>query len=206
MNARFKVTAVVAVVALLISMLAASAVGTNAGARIETLWGSAITVRQFFLAVSPELLGWIPREAWDTLIQWDVDSTHAGWIGTDDTDSAERGARARDITDIWVSHENIFDVWGRTIDFGASSTVIWPPFTRMDMMSVFGFLMEGGNIIATTGETDYDVWRLLSSTSTRVDGGARYRNMSYHYVDYPVGYYPPSVVVVRYSWEVWIDE
>lgn len=105
-----------------------------------------------------------------------------------------------------MSHENIFDVWGRTIDFGASSTVIWPPFTRMDMMSVFGFLMEGGNIIATTGETDYDVWRLLSSTSTRVDGGARYRNMSYHYVDYPVGYYPPSVVVVRYSWEVWIDE
>jgi len=94
MNARFKVTAVVAVVALLISMLAASAVGTNAGARIETLWGSAITVRQFFLAVSPELLGWIPREAWDTLIQWDVDSTHAEWIGTDDTDSAERGARA----------------------------------------------------------------------------------------------------------------
>jgi len=95
MNAHSRVAATVVVSVLLISMLAVLAAADGAGSRIETLWGSAITVREFFLAVSPALLGRIPHEAWDTPIQWGVDTTHAEWIGTDNTDSAERHGLAR---------------------------------------------------------------------------------------------------------------
>ena len=190
-------------------LLIATCIGAIAEASSETaierLWGKDITVREFLLAVRPQLLSEIPVDAWNIKVQWGVSGTTAEWIGaTEVEEKAEDSVRS--VGDIYVSHDNVFDVWGKTVDFGASSTVIWPPFMRMDMMSVFASLLEDGAIIDTVGDTDYDVWRVSVLDSHRVDGGARYKNMSYHYVDYPTGYSPPSAFVVLYSWEVWIDE
>ena len=205
MKTRWKLILALGAGIWLIAVYAGVAVGASNATAIERLWGRDITVRELLLAVSPELLSQIPAAAWNTRVQWGVPSTTAKWAGVPGADGNGE-ADVRDISDIWVIHDNVFDVWGRTVDFGASSTVTWPPFARMDMMSVFGFLLEDGRIIDTTGETKYDVWRVSALDSRRVDGGARYKNMSYHYVDYPAGYWPPTVFVVLYSWEVWIDE
>ncbi len=194
-------------VAVLLTAVCAAATSASDDAVIERFWGRDISVRELLLAITPELLGEFPQAALNTTVQWGAATTRAEWVGepgAKSNDANDEGTR--DISDIVVSHDNIFDVWGKTVDYGASSTVIWPPFTRMDMMSVFGFLLEDGDIIETTGETDYDVWSITTLDSCRVDGGAVYRNMSYHYVDYPTGYWPPTAFVVLYSWEAWIDE
>ncbi|MBU1048432.1 hypothetical protein KKG90_00270 [Candidatus Bipolaricaulota bacterium] len=158
-------------------------------------------MREFLSQVSPELLQSIPRNAWETTVGWGSASVTAYKQADHLTELS------RDEPDfITVKATNSFSVSGKTVTLGASNTVVDPLFYHVPAMSVYCFLLEDGLNIFTHGDYDTDVWRVTSRESYAVSGGAYYQNMSYHFVDYPVGYYPPTIFWIKYSSTRWINE
>jgi hypothetical protein len=66
--------------------------------------------------------------------------------------------------------------------------------------------MEDGVNINLHGDYDTNVWRIDSEEDFTVGGGAYYVNMTYHWVDSPVGYSPPVLFIVGYTRLKWIPE
>jgi hypothetical protein len=151
--------------------------------------------------VSPELNSRLPQKALDLEVQYGGDSVEAK------ARPSEGPAQIEGILDdILVNLTNRISVSGKSVYFGASNTVIWPPFALMPFMQVSAILLENGGTIDATTSWGYNVWRVTTNDRRTVDGGAYYQVMGLHYVDYPVGYTPDAMFYYTYSSIRWIDE
>lgn len=170
---------------------------------IEDLWGFNITLREFLERVDPSALYRVPRDALDTRITWGEDTLTFHWIGTDDSDKLGDVEAALNIV---VSCTNAIDDLGdRNVYFGASSTVIIPPFLRMPYMSVDAYLLQNGWPIAHDWDDGENVWRVTCNDTEDVYGQCYYQTMSIHITEAPPGYEPPYQSTVRYSPRIWVD-
>lgn len=185
-----------------VAFMSVLAMAENMGQALDRLKGSDISVREFLLQVSPEVLYQIPQEAWDTKVVWG--DSLAPTPTRRGTPLDEAGAEAS--TYIVLSPTWCFYTQGKQVTYGGSTTIIWPPFFRMDALSVYCFLLEDGVNIDIHFDYDTNVWRVTSQESYIVSGGAYYQNMIYHMGDAPAGYNPPIQFVVSYSNTYWINE
>jgi len=191
MNRRLLVGALT--VALAISLVAPVGLAARQG------FPRGITAREFLRDVAPELLSKFPVKA----LRLEVKFGLAAMTGTPSQTTDEPTIEGLD--DIYVYCSQSFSANGKSVYYGASNTVNWPPFMRMPFMQVSAVLLEDGSTIDSTTKYGYNVWRVTTNDRRTVDGGAYYQMMSIHYVDYPAGYTPDAELTVLYSGVMWID-
>jgi len=128
------------VVATVLVLSQVSLAQTKPGVRAVSLElrGSTITVQEFLSLADPAMLHRIPRDAWQTEVTWawDTATQVSRWAGkTPPKDGA--GDVQPTFLPIWVVCTNsISDMGQRDVYYGASSTVVSPPFLRMPYMDV----------------------------------------------------------------------
>jgi len=159
-----------------------------------------ITAREFLQEVVPELVSKFPAKALRLEVRFGAATMMGKPISTADEPTVEG------LDDIYVYCSQSFSANGKSVYYGASNTVNWPPFMRMPFMQVSAVLLEDGSTIDSTTKWGYNVWRVTTNDRRTVGGGAYYQMMSVHYVDYPAGYLHDAEFTVLYSGVVWIDE
>ena len=107
------------------------------------LWGSSITVQEFLSLADPATLHRIPRDAWQTKVTWGTDTLVFCWVGgipppTGPRDTGEGHEDVRPAAPFLYVHctNSISHMGQRDVYFGASSTVMFPPFLLMPYMDV----------------------------------------------------------------------
>jgi hypothetical protein len=189
-----------------LSVFVAALDAKNVAAEISRLWGTDITGGELLSAVAPELLAYFPPGVWDAPVFWQGSDFNFTWIGNQGVSEDRNEEKPEGMFDIYLDWTSKLYVFGKDVQFGSSTTVIWPPFLRLPIMIVWSQLLEDGFSIDACGTTSYDVWRTTVNKTRHVQGGAYYQAMGYHYSEAPAGYYPPAVLLISYSVSRWIDE
>jgi hypothetical protein len=202
-----------AVVVLMSVVAGAGALAAGDLATLRSLWGTEITAEEFLRVMSPSFLSALParsREAAKTTqVQWGGTSAvlHSTRSAVPTLDSATPGSQEPSLAglfDIYVNCTNRFSFSGTTASFGASNTVLDPPFMLMPFMCVYSQLMFGGALHDLRTSAKTNVWRVTASGSHPGCGAGYYYNLGYHWVEFPAGYSPPTGFVITESllWEV----
>jgi len=175
------------------------------------LWGSSITVQGFLSLANPATLHRIPRDAWQTKVTWGADTLVFRWVGgtpppTGPRDTGEGHEDVRPAAPFLYVHctNSISHMGQRDVYFGASSTVMFPPFFLMPYMDVTARLwwLVGGWPYLPVGITysnGWNVWRVTTNDIQRVSSGGEYQVESWHFAEAPWGYEPRYQFAVRWS-------
>ena len=197
---------------LILGLLLAALVGStalaapvkNIGKIVDNLWGSDITAGELLQLTWPDLLTTMPQSVWDTKVTWgesEMVFQRKEAMTVKNNDESEQVESLF----IYVNCTNSISASGRNVYFGASNTVITPPFLLMPYMSVSAELNEiGGFQVGFTTDDGYDVWRVTTNDTADVEGQASYQTVSYHYAVAPAGYDPPTQFTVRKSRTIWV--
>lgn len=178
----------------------------NVTAEINRLWGTDITGGELLSAVAPEILAYFPPGVWDAPVFWQGSDFKFTWIGNQGTNQDRKEKPLEGVFDIYLDWTSKLYVSGKDVQFGSSTTVLWPPFLRLPIMAVYSQLLEDGRLIDACANTAYNVWRVTANKTHHVQGGAYYQAMGYHYSEAPAGYYPPAALLISHSVIRWIDE
>lgn len=194
------------VVALLTSAGAAGLTVSEKWPSSRDLWGSDITIRQFLNHVDPEALACIPSGALESKVLWGVETSVFRWA--DRAPEADEALRKIDedagmqyqLLPIYIHCTNSISHLGqRDVYYGASNTVLVPPFLQMPYMEVSARLgrVVGGAPSTPMGlsyANGWNVWRVTTNDSTNVWMGGEYQTESWHFAEAPAGYEPPLPV------------
>jgi hypothetical protein len=184
-----------------VALLVCTAGAETRQSRIEALWGTRITIRELLRETCPEMLSKIRPQDYNVLVTWGKEEMVFRPIA--------EGSSKPDVEQvalfIYVNCTVSISANGRSVTYGASNTVIFPPFLRMPYMAVTASLREDGGIIDATSRYGYDVWRVTTNDTDYVAGDADYDAISYHYAIAPSGYEPPTQFTVRYSRTIHVD-
>lgn len=180
---------------------------------LAPIWGTRITVGEFLqylkgigvpVVIRPEM---VPALDWP--VRWDAATTEARPVSEPESvlESDPENSEVTPEFVIVVSHTRaISDQGNRRVYFGASSTVVLPPFYRLPYMSVDAVLFEDGWPIGYTGNDNNNVWRVTTNDTETVAGGGRaYWATTYHYVVYPPDYWPPYDFVIGSTRVIVVD-
>jgi len=199
-NMRDKARWILLAVGLAMALAALIAQAGDLQEKIDTLWGSRITIRELLEETCPEMLSLIRVQDQDVLVTWGDEI-----VFRPDSDDAMREDEEQERFYIYIHCTVSIRASGHRVTYGASNTVTIPPLLRMPYMAVTAFLREDGSIIEATSDYGYDVWRVTTNDSSYVAGNANYQTMSYHYVVAPPGYSPSPQFTVRYSQVIHVD-
>jgi hypothetical protein len=178
----------------------------NVAVKLQRIWGTRMTVGEYLSLVSPGELAGLSAVVRNTPVIWGGEAgSIAGFYSAAEI-GAGNGLVESSILDIHFDYTSKLYVSGKKLTYGSSTTILWPPFTRVPSMSLAIYLLEDGAIIGATSKTTFNVWRITKQDTCVVDGGAYYQTLGHHYIEAPEGYWPPVVFVVSYSVLRWVDE
>lgn len=198
----------------LVGSTALAAPVKNIGKIVDNLWGSDITAGELLQLTCPDALARLPQGVWNAKVVWGpkdgggvttkvqyVPKKTAAIENTTSSGKVETPGSAR-IT-VWIDHSSKISASGRNVPYGASSTVILPPFLRMQYMWVEGVLRGSDGTWASTWDDGYDVWRVTTNDTEHVGGQADYWTIGYHVVE-DSNMVPPYLFVVTRSRTMWV--
>lgn len=206
---------------LMVALLLVALVGSTALAApvknfdrvLDSLWGSDITAGELLQLTCPDMLARLPQSAWNTKVIWgprdgggviaEAQYTPKKTEAIQDTDASSNVEPSVSIP-IIVYCDSRISASGRSVYYGASSTVTIPPFLRMQYMSVEAVLRGSDGTWASTWDDGYDVWRVTTNDTADVGGNADYWTVGYHYVIFPEGSNPPFEYLVSRSRTIWV--
>lgn len=199
----------------LVGSTALAAPVKNAGRILDRIWGSDITAGELLQLTCPDALARLPQGAWNTKVIWgpkdgggvttEVQYTAKKTAVIENTtpSSGEGETSASVLITVSIDHTSRISASGRNVYYGASSTVILPPFLRMQYMSVEAILRGSDGTFESTWDDGYNVWRVTTNDTVDVGGNADYWTVGYHVVE-DSNANPPYIFVVTRSRTIWV--
>ena len=201
-------------IVVLVSVTTVAGPVRNAGKLLDRLWGSNITAGELLQLTCPDALARLPQGAWNTKVIWGPKDGGGVTIGVqytakktatiqNTTPSSGKGKTSATIPiTVWIDYTSKISASGRNVYCGASNTVIFPPFLRMQYMSVEAILRGSDGTYESTWDDEYDVWRVTTNNTADVGGNADYWTVGYHVVE-ASNANPPYIFVVTRSRTIW---
>jgi hypothetical protein len=173
---------------------------------INDLWGTDITVGDYYEKVYPQLLEGLEVDTKNKLynlkITWPEPPSkgEAQYSNKIDSDLAakfeELEERSGTKSIVLTYGDSTISAAGRSVTFKSESWVVFPPYLKIPYMGVTSYLLywdgSQGHVVYSNANAGYWIYNIKAQMTRTVSQSGNYYTAGIHINQFPAGYEPPE--------------